>query len=97
MKRILCALAFLACTGLGGVPVRGAGPSDLKPEKDRAKRQGPLTELPSRPGAHVEKIKALGDDEWLDLGAPAADPKWGKARGRSWCAPMPYAPDLGGA
>src|SRR3954469_17866038 len=59
-------------------------------------KKGPLAELPSRPGAHVEKIKALGDNEWLDLGAPAADPKWGKARGRSWCAPMPHAPDLGG-
>src|SRR5205823_4055359 len=59
-------------------------------------KKGPLADLPSKPAAHAEKIKAMGDNEWLNLGAPAADPKWGKARGRSWCAPMPYAPDLGG-
>src|SRR5688572_17409810 len=45
--------------------------------------KGPLANLPSKPGAHVEKIKALGDNEWLNLGPPTADPKWGKARGRS--------------
>ena len=49
-------------------------------------KKGPLAELPSKPGPHVEKIKALGDNEWLKLGAPAADPKWGKARGSSWGA-----------
>jgi len=49
-------------------------------------KKGLLAELPSKPGAHVEKIGALGDDEWLKLGAPAADPKWGKARGSSWGA-----------
>ena len=35
-------------------------------------KQGPLAELPSKPGAHVEKIKAMGDNEWLKLGVPAA-------------------------
>ena len=44
-------------------------------------KKGPLADLPSKPGAHVEKIKAMGDNEWLNLGAPSADPKWGKARG----------------
>jgi hypothetical protein len=58
--------------------------------------KGPLAGLPSKPGAHVEKIKALGDNEWLNLGSPAADPKWGKARGRSWSSNMPFAPDLRG-
>src|SRR5439155_3546632 len=53
--------------------------------------------LPSEPGPHVAKIKDLGDDSWLDLGSPKADPKWGKARGRSWSSRMPYAPDLRGA
>jgi hypothetical protein len=53
----------------------------------------PLTELPSAAGPHVDKIKALVDNAWLNLGAPIADPKWGKARGRSWGAPMPYAPE----
>ena len=50
---------------------------------------GPLAGLPSKPGPHVEKIKALGDNEWLNLGPPAADPKWGRARGRSWGSNMP--------
>lgn len=59
--------------------------------------QGPLAGLPSPPGPHLEKINALGDNQWLDLGPPAPDPKWGKGRGRSWSAKMPYAPDLGGA
>src|SRR5215218_1299837 len=60
------------------------------------KPKGPLAELPSKPGAHVEKIRALGDNEWLNLGTPAADPKWGRARGRSWSSNMPFAPDLRG-
>ncbi len=59
---------------------------------------GPLAELPGKPGAHVEKIKALGDDEWLKLGVPTADPKWGKARGSSWGAKaLILAPDKRGA
>jgi hypothetical protein len=60
-----------------------------------ARAEGPLVNLPSKPADHVAKINALGDDSWLHLGAPAADPKWGRARGRSWTAKMPYAPDLG--
>ena len=40
-------------------------------------------ELAERDGP-PRKIKVLGDNEWLNLGSPAADPKWGKARGRSW-------------
>ena len=54
----------------------------------------PLAGLPSPAGPHIEKIKALADNTWLNLGSPAADPKWGKGRGRSWSAHMPYAPDL---
>ena len=61
-------------------------------------RKGPLAELPSKPGPHVEKIKAMGDNEWLNLGAPAADQKWGKARGSSWGAKaLILAPDKRGA
>ena len=61
-------------------------------------RKGPLADLPSKPGAHVEKIKALGDNEWLELGVPAADPKRGKARGSSWGAKaLILAPDKRGA
>jgi hypothetical protein len=49
-------------------------------------QRGPLATLPSPPGEHIEKIKALGDNQWLNLGAPAADATWGKARGSSWGA-----------
>ena len=57
----------------------------------------PLAGLPGKPGAHIEKIKALADGAWLYLGAPAADPQWGRARGRSWACRMPFAPELRGA
>jgi len=57
----------------------------------------PLRGLPSKPGPYIEKIKKLGDNEWLELGKPAADPNWGRARGRSWNAALPVAPELGGA
>ena len=61
-------------------------------------KKGPLADLPSKPGAHIEKIKAMGDNEWLNLGVPAADPKWGKARGSSWGAKaLILAPDKRGA
>lgn len=59
--------------------VRGDEPQALP-------QRGALSLLPSKPGAHIEKIQALGDNQWLNLGAPAPDPKWGKARGRSWGA-----------
>lgn len=58
---------------------------------------GPLADLPSKPGPHIDRIKALGDNEWLHLGTPAADPKWGTARGRSWSSNQPAAPNLRGA
>lgn len=65
--------------------------------QDTAKK-GPLAELPSKPGPHLDKIKALGDNQWVNLGAPAADPKWGKARGSSWGAKaLILAPDKRGA
>jgi hypothetical protein len=59
-----------------------------------AESKPPLAGLPSTPGKHIEKIKALADNTWLNLGSPAADPKWGKGRGRSWSSRMAYAPDL---
>ena len=65
--------------------------------QDKA-RKGPLADLPSKPGAHLDKLEALGDNQWVNLGAPAADPKWGKARGSSWGAKaLILAPDLRGA
>jgi len=61
-------------------------------------KKGPLADLPSKPRAHVEKIKAMGDNAWLKLGVPAADPKWGKARGSAWGAKaLILAPDKRGA
>ena len=61
-------------------------------------RKGLLAEMPSKPGAHIDKIKAMGDNQWLNLGVPAADPKWGKARGSSWGAKaLILAPDKRGA
>src|SRR5262245_50226850 len=60
-------------------------------------QSGPLAGLPGGPGAHVSRIRSFGDNEWSNLGSPAADPKWGRARGRSWSSKMPYAPDLQGA
>jgi hypothetical protein len=57
----------------------------------------PLSELPSPPGPHIKKIKSLEDGGWLNLGSPAPDPRWGKARGRSWGCRMPFSPELRGA
>ncbi|MFO7899439.1 MAG: hypothetical protein R6V58_10320 [Planctomycetota bacterium] len=63
-----------------------------------AERANPLAGLPSDPGPHVAKIQALGDNAWLNLGTPKADPKWGVARGRAWGGrALTAAPDLGGA
>ncbi len=58
---------------------------------------GPLAGLPGAEGPHVSKIRALAAKGWLELGAPAPDPKWGRAPGRSWTTPMTYAPELRGA
>jgi hypothetical protein len=44
-------------------------------------KKGLLAELPSKPGAHIEKNKLMGNNQWLNLGVPAADPNSGKARG----------------
>lgn len=59
--------------------------------------KGPLAGLPGPAGPHLGKVQALGDNAWLELGAPAPDPTWGRARGRSWNTLMPPAPELGGA
>jgi hypothetical protein len=72
-----------------------AGLAAVAEEKAKA---GPLATLPSKPGAHIEKIKSLGNNQWLKLGVPAKDPKWGKARGSAWGAKaLVLAPELRGA
>jgi hypothetical protein len=86
----LVTAVILACL-VGQVAAEPAPGSQAGPPK------GPLAALPSQPGTHIEKILALPDDSWLELGAPAADPDWGRARGRSWSASMPMAPELRGA
>lgn len=53
--------------------------------------------LPSPEGKQIAAIRALLPGHWLDLGRPAADPAFGRARGRAWTASMPFAPGLGGA
>jgi hypothetical protein len=58
---------------------------------------GPLQGLPSKPGPHADAIRALGDGAWIELGAPAPDPAWGRAPGRSWCCTMPFSPEARGA
>lgn len=58
---------------------------------------GPLADRPSAPGPHLEKIKVLGDNAWLNLGKPKPDPKYDAAQGRSWSRKMAFAPDLRGA
>ena len=64
---------------------------------DEPAAKAPLANLPSEAAPHIEKIKALGDGEWLNLGAPAPDPTYGPAPGRSYTNKMAYAPDLVGA
>jgi hypothetical protein len=53
--------------------------------------------LPSPPGPTVSKISKMARGSWLDLGAPKADPKWGRGRGRAWTSKMAYSKSLGGA
>jgi len=84
--------------GIAAICVAFTAVAGTSPALFAQDKKGPLADLPGKPGAHVEKIKALGDDEWLKLGAPAADPKWGKARGSSWGAKaLILAPDKRGA
>lgn len=60
----------------------------------KAGKNGPLADLPSPPGPHVTKIKAMKDGDWLMLGPPRHDPQWGAAPGRAYTNKMAYAPDL---
>jgi len=88
---MLIVVLSLASVAMRSAAVRGD-------ESQKIERKGPLAMLPSKPGPHLDKIKALDDNQWLNLGVPAADPKWGLARGRSWGAKaLIHAPDLGGA
>ena len=83
-------LVLMATHGLVGSAE--AGKKDAKVE-----RKGVLAGLPSEAGPQLQKVLALGDNEWVNLGSPAPDPKWGHGRGRSWSCKMTYAPELRGA
>lgn len=65
------------------------------PAEEGAKK--PWSGMPSSPGEHIAKIKAMPADSWLELGAPAPDERYGRARGRSWTAHMPHVDSLRGA
>ncbi|MFW6157760.1 MAG: hypothetical protein ACOC8E_00210 [Planctomycetota bacterium] len=77
----------MLCVVLGGIAVGAEAPE----------AENPLADVPSEPGEHIAKIRALGDNEWLSLGTPKPDPKWGVARGRAWGSRQAAAPDLRGA
>jgi hypothetical protein len=62
-----------------------------------AQDDGPLKGLPSSPGPHAAILRDLDDNGWLELGAPAPDPTWGRAPGRSWHCTMPFASSMRGA
>jgi hypothetical protein len=63
----------------------------------KTEAKGPLAGLPSAPGAHLAKVKTLGDGHWLKLGAPKPDPERGVAYGPAYTYRMAFAPDLRGA
>jgi hypothetical protein len=44
-----------------------------------------------------KSLQSVGPGEWRNIGSPAADPKWERARGRAWTSTMPYAESLRGA
>lgn len=92
VKAVAAAVAAMTVVG-AGEPAKPEVP--VSPAK--VERKGPLAGLPSAPGPHIEKIQAMGDNTWLDLGSPAPDPKWGDALGRSYSYRMAYAEDLRGA
>jgi hypothetical protein len=83
-------LSFAVLMAVSWLPGLQADP----PGPGQTDNNVPLAGLPSRPGPHIARTLALADNTWLKLGSPAADPQWGKGRGRSWSAHMAYAPDL---
>jgi hypothetical protein len=100
MRRLALGLCVLALLGIlagfhQGSTAGETAATDADRNKDKPK--GPLAALPSPPSPHIDRIKTLGDNQWLPLGSPAADPKWGKARGRAWSSNMPAAADVRGA
>lgn len=67
------------------------------PGTGRAAGENAAAGLPSAEGKTVAAIRAMAPGTWLDLGMPKPDPKWGRARGRSWTSKMAFSGALGGA
>ena len=84
-------LVVTACAGWLSASTASAA------EPGKPSRKEPLATLSSPAGETIAKLKALGNNQWLMLGAPAGNPKWCRARGRSWSCTMPFAADLHGA
>jgi hypothetical protein len=103
VKTLGMVIVVLACSLTGGRLLAGeSGKSGTRKKSEaKCKTAAPLAGLPSKPGPHIAKIKALGDNQWLKLPDTAADPKcpsWrGKSYGRSWSPKAAYAAELGGA
>lgn len=69
----------------------------LAGDKLKISKDSPLYGLPSAEGSHLAELKALGDNSWLSLGKPGADPEHGVARGRAYSPRMAYSSALRGA
>ena len=87
-------LTLVLALAITSIALAAPPPTSQSP---KVERKGPVATMPSAPGPHIEKIKAMAGDSWLELGQAAPDPKWGHGRGRAWCAQMDYAPELRGA
>lgn len=79
VSRPLVRILAMAAWAVRGAMVATATNADAaKTTRAAASRPAnPLSALPSREGPRVEQIRALGDNAWLSLGRPAADPTWG--------------------
>jgi len=89
-------MTFKASLLLTPVLCAGIAFAGTRKENDKAPK-GPLANRPSKPGTHLTRITAMGENAWANLGKPAPDPKYGPAQGRSWSRKMAFAPDLRGA
>src|SRR4051794_23172065 len=74
MSRGMLSLSFALLTSAPWVAALQAEP----PRDGPTGNLSPLAGLPGAPGPQIRKIEALADNTWLNLGSPAADPKWGK-------------------
>ncbi|MHC4917487.1 MAG: hypothetical protein ACYTGB_18570 [Planctomycetota bacterium] len=86
---------LVASSLLLGIAVAGEGNAGKNAEKPN-----PLAALPGKPGPHLAKIAAMGDNSWINLGQAAQDnrfPRKTVACGRAWASKMAFATELGGA